>query len=39
MTMCPFRQIGILENITELPVLLDMLRFKEISLYTRLLED
>ena len=39
MTMCPFRQIAILKDITELPVLLDMLRFREISLFTKLQED
>lgn len=39
MSMCPFRQIAILEDITELAVLLDMLIFREISLFTKLQED
>jgi hypothetical protein len=39
MSMCPFRQIALLEDITELPVLLDMLRYREISLFTKLNED
>ena len=39
MTMCPFRQIGVLEDVTELQTLLNLLTFREISLFTKLDED
>ena len=39
MTMCPFRQIGVLEDVTTLNVLLDMIKFREISLFSKLHQD
>jgi acyl-CoA oxidase len=39
MSMCPFRQIGVLEDVTQLNVLLDMIKFREITLFSKLQED
>ena len=39
MKMCPFRQIKELSDVTSLEVLLDLLKYRETVLFTKLVED
>lgn len=39
MKMCPFRQIKLLEDISSLEVLLDLLKYRETVLFTALVEQ
>jgi len=39
MKMCPFRQVKELSDVTSLEVLLDLLKYRETVLFTKLVED
>jgi hypothetical protein len=39
MKMCPFRQIKLLEDISSLEVLIDLLKYRETVLFTQLVEQ